>query len=101
MVNVSWWRTLFDADASNYFEREDWFLLASILFVWLDVFPCFLIALIPYSQVVIVFMAYSATNLFFSCFQTIKQSEKQGNIKCNPWRINNITVIVCTLGAKM
>ena len=45
MVNFSWWRT--------NFEREDWFLLASTFFVWLDVFPCVLNALLPYSQALI------------------------------------------------
>ena len=30
----------------------------------------------------------------------IMQAEKQGNIKFKRWRINNITVIIRTLGAK-
>ena len=32
--------------------------------------------------------------------QTITQTEKQGNIKLKLWRINQITVILNTLGAK-
>ena len=32
--------------------------------------------------------------------QTIKQIEKEGNIKFKLWRINHITVIIRTLGAK-
>ena len=32
--------------------------------------------------------------------QTIMQTKKQGNIKFKLWRINHITVIIRTLGAK-
>ena len=32
--------------------------------------------------------------------QNIMQTEKQGNIKFKLWRINHVTVIVSTLGAK-
>ena len=36
-----------DAEASNDFEREEWLLLVSTFFIWLDVFSCVLNALIP------------------------------------------------------